>query len=892
MTRPAAEAQERSRSHNPLSQIDTRLLDSLPDAAILTDVQGMIIYWNASATRLFGWTADQMIGVPYTCRYPENIRQWMIGEIAKRAAGVDWEGEYEDYRADGSRIWIYACVSRILNDAGEPIAILGISHDISKRKRTECKLLESQRRLEEAQRIARLASWSWDPRTHKVWWSDAIYELFGLLPGQVEPSFEAFLDLLHPQDRPVAIQRSRDIHAGLDMTAHDMRLIRPDGKLIWIHSRSRATRDASGNIVSIEGTDQDITERKLAEQALRESEERYRNFVEHTLDGLMIHAFDGSILDVNSQACQMLGYTRGELIGQTPFFFDCDLNQDRFSDLMQQLWDGNCVIFESRHRRKDGKLFPVEVRLRPIPFHGRPAALALIRNMSHSREAAWHREDRDRLWNHSPDMLLVADAAGVIKQINPAWRKLLGWELEQLFGQPLLELVHDEEKAVVADYLKQVVQSEPTKTGPASASTVAFRLRARDGGFRSVSWNAIYVANEEMLYGFARDVTEQKRLEEQYRQSHKMEAIGQLAGGVAHDFNNLLTVIRSYSDLLLARCSRMDETAEQLLAIREASDRAAGLTAQLLAFGRKAIIEPKILDLNKSVEAAARLLRRLIGEDICLRTELQNDLWKVTIDPVQLEQTLMNLAVNARDAMPRGGDLLIRTCNYQVLPGQESEVNDCSPGAYVQLTVADNGLGMSAEVKRHLFEPFYTTKGVGKGTGLGLATVYGIVHQAGGVIHCDSQLGQGTAFRIYLPAMESFANTFEEIAPQTVLRGQETVLLVEDEQAVRQLAKMILEMHGYEVIEAACGAEALQAVKSHSGKIDLLLSDVVMPDLSGSDLADQVRLLRSQVRVLYMSGYTDDAIVRRGVASAADAFLQKPFTPASLTQKVREVLDN
>ncbi len=251
-----------------------------------------------------------------------------------------------------------------------------------------------------------------------------------------------------------------------------------------------------------------------------------------------------------------------------------------------------------------------------------------------------------------------------------------------------------------------------------------------------------------------------------------MEAIGQLAGGVAHDFNNLLTVIRSYSDLLLARCSRMDETAEQLLAIREASDRAAGLTAQLLAFGRKAIIEPKILDLNKSVEAAARLLRRLIGEDICLRTELQSDLWKVTIDPVQLEQTLMNLAVNARDAMPRGGDLLIRTCNYQVLPGQESEANDCSPGAYVQLTVADNGLGMSAEVKRHLFEPFYTTKGVGKGTGLGLATVYGIVHQAGGVIHCDSQLGQGTAFRIYLPAMESFANTFEEIAPQTVLRGK------------------------------------------------------------------------------------------------------------------------
>ena len=892
MTNSRADTKQRLRADGAHSGIDTRLLDSLPDAAILTDVQGIILYWNASATRLFGWTASEMVGRPYVERFPANVREWMIAEIGKRADGVDWEGEFEDYRADGSRVWIHACVSRILNEDGQPVAILGISHDITKRKRTESKLLESQRRLEEAQRIARLASWSWDPQTKKVWWSDAIYELFGLLPGQVEPSFEAFLDLLHPEDRPIAIARAQAAHAGNELTAHDMRLIRPDGSLIWIHSRSRATRNSSGQIISIEGTDQDITERKLAEQALRESEERYRNFVEHTVDGLMIHSTNGKILDVNTQACQMLGYTRDELIGQTPYLYDCDLTQDRYTEIVRGLAEGKSVVFESRHRLKDGTILPVEVRLCPIPLYGQSSALALVRDLSQSRAAQWHREDRDRLWNHSPDLLLIADMAGVIRQVNPIWEKLLGWNNDGLFGQRLVDLVHRDDSAAVEAYLRQLVSDDAAaQHSTPLPSALGFRLRGRDGSYRSVSWHAIYVPADEMIYGFARDVTDQRRLEEQYRQSHKMEAIGQLAGGVAHDFNNLLTVIRSYSDLLLARCPKPDDTAEQLLAIRDASDRAAGLTAQLLAFGRKAMIEPKILDLNKTVEAAARLLRRLIGEDICLTTHLAEDLWKVQIDPVQLEQTLMNLAVNARDAMPRGGELVIRTENVRLPDAKFAETIDCQPGSYVQLTIADDGLGMSDEVKRHLFEPFYTTKGVGKGTGLGLATVYGIVHQAGGAIHCDSEQGQGTTFRIYLPAVETSTTIFEEAAEQSVLRGRETVLLVEDEQAVRQLAKLILQMQGYEVIDAANGAEAIQAARAHSGPIDLLLSDVVMPDLAGSDLADQIRLLRQDLRVLYMSGYTDDAIIRRGVASATDAFLQKPFTPSSLTQKVREVLD-
>lgn len=891
MTSSGAETKHRLRRDGGHAGIDTRMLDSLPDAAILTDVQGVILYWNASASRLFGWTAAEMIGHPYIERFPEVVRPWMVEEIGKRANGVDWEGEYEDFRSDGSRVWIHACVSRILDELGEPIAILGISRDISARKRTEAKLIESQRRLEEAQRIARLASWSWDAHTQKVWWSDAIYELFGLVPGQVEPSFEAFLEMLHPDDREIAIHRAQAVRRD-ELTAHDMRLIRPDGRMIWIHSRSRATRDASGQIIRVEGTDQDITERKLAEQALRESEERYRNFVEHTLDGLMIHSTTSVILDVNSQVCNMLGYTREELLGQTPYVYDCDLQAHQYAGILRQLMAGNTVVFESRHRRKDGAILPVEVRLRPIPFQGRNAALALIRDLSHSREAQWHREDRNRLWNHSPDLLLVADRAGIVMQANPTWEWLLDWSESQLQGQRLIELVHAEDVLSVQAYLDQLVseENECAEVAPLPTALV-FRIRSRDGSYRTVSWNAIFVPMDGMVYGFARDVTEQKRLEEQYRQSHKMEAIGQLAGGIAHDFNNLLTVIRSYSDLLLARCAKLDETAEQLMAIREASERAAGLTAQLLAFGRKAIVEPKVLDLNKSVEGAARLLRRLIGEDICIQMDLDSELWKVTIDPVQLEQTLMNLAVNARDAMPRGGLLTIETKNVQLPDARFLETTDCAAGQYVQLTISDDGMGMSDEVKRHLFEPFYTTKGVGKGTGLGLATVYGIVHQSGGMIHCQSELDQGTVFRIYLPAVRAAVAEVDPTSPVT-RRGRETVLLVEDEHAVRQLAKLILQMQGYLVIDAASGAEALKAARDHNGPIDLLLSDVVMPDLAGSELADQVRRLRTNVRVLYMSGYTDDAIVRKGVESAVNAFLQKPFTPEVLTQKVREVLES
>ena len=849
-----------------------------------------------------------------------------------------------------------------------------------------------------------------------MWWSDAIYELFGLTPGQVEPSFEAFLELLHPDDRPLAIKRAQDTHASTDTVGYDMRLIRPDGQLIWIHSRSRATRDAAGHVVRVEGTDQDITDRKLAEQALRKSEERNRVFADYLLDGVMIHDRQGTILDVNAQSCAMLGYQRDELIGQTPFLFDVDLTDTKVRELGSHMDSGETAVVRTRHRRKDGQLIPVEVRVREFPLPDKTAFISFTRDLTETRRAEQQiqevenrflnvlnyspsvvfikdlegrflfinraaaeqtnipqdqwigktiaellgpeaearnaandrrvietleplqieeevligggrvmtaftilfplldadgrpnavcgfvtditerrrtREERDRLWNHSTDLLMIGNERAEIKQLNPAWQRTLGWDDGEVIGQPLVNIVYSLDVPEFDNYLRYVIGSSGSDAQNPSLGlyAITIRLRSRDQSLRWVSWQAIYEPCSKVLYGFARDVTEQKRLEEQYRQSQKMEAIGQLAGGVAHDFNNLLTVIRSYSELLLERTPKTGETADQLIAIREASERAAGLTAQLLAFSRKAIIEPRTLDLNQAVEEAARLLRRLIGEDIHLITSLRSGLWKVTIDPVQLEQTLMNLAVNARDAMPRGGNLSISTANIVLPDPAWPDSNTCQAGPYVQLSISDDGQGMSEEVKRHLFEPFYTTKGVGKGSGLGLATVYGIVHQAGGIIQCESDEGQGTTFRIYLPAAAAVPNETEASQSLSIQDGHETILLVEDEDAVRHLAQLILEMHGYKVLSAHCGEAALEKMHTYSDRIDLLLSDVVMPGLAGRDLADRAQQIRSDFRVLYMSGYTDDTIVRSGVASATDWFLQKPFSPASLTQKVREVLD-
>jgi signal transduction histidine kinase/CheY-like chemotaxis protein len=381
--------------------------------------------------------------------------------------------------------------------------------------------------------------------------------------------------------------------------------------------------------------------------------------------------------------------------------------------------------------------------------------------------------------------------------------------------------------------------------------------------------------------------------EEKLRQAQKMEGIGRLAGGVAHDFNNLLTIIGGYSDLVLVELDSGHPLQLPLGEIKSAADRAASLTRQLLAFSRKQLLAPKLLNLNTIVGDMNRMLQRLIGEDIMLATHLEPCLAPVHADPGQIEQVIMNLAINARDAMPRGGKLTIETRNVrlQALDGIRPE-GELKTGCYALLAITDTGIGMDDEVKAHIFEPFFTTKEVGKGTGLGLATVYGIVKQSGGAVTVYSERGYGTTFKIYLPRVLEDAERARGSAPGTEpQRGAETILLVEDEEKLRALAQRILRSSGYHVLEARDGQEALEVAHRYENRIDLLLTDVVMPHLSGRRLAECLLPVRPEVKSLYMSGYTDDAVIRHGILDAETAFIQKPFSPHALLTKVREVLD-
>jgi two-component system, cell cycle sensor histidine kinase and response regulator CckA len=383
-----------------------------------------------------------------------------------------------------------------------------------------------------------------------------------------------------------------------------------------------------------------------------------------------------------------------------------------------------------------------------------------------------------------------------------------------------------------------------------------------------------------------------RKSEEQLRQSQKVEAIGRLAGGIAHDFNNLLTIINGYTELLLARLPPQDRTSRDINEIRKAGMRAASLTRQLLAFSRKQILEPKVLDMNAIVVELEKMLRRLIGEDVRLTIVQAQGLRRIKADPGQIEQVIMNLVVNARDAMPQGGNLTLETANVDLDEAYAARHVGVRSGAYILLAVSDTGSGIDKESMSHIFEPFYTTKGPGKGTGLGLSTVYGIVKQSGGNVWAYSEPGRGTTFKIYLPQAEGTVDRQSRDGQRAgIARGSETLLLVEDQKELRELVREMLEMNGYTVVEAGDGLEALEICQRHEGRIDLMLSDVVMPQMGGRELAQRLATIRPEMKVLYMSGYTSNAIVHHGILDPGTALLQKPFTPDSLARKVREVLD-
>jgi PAS domain S-box-containing protein len=516
--------------------------------------------------------------------------------------------------------------------------------------------------------------------------------------------------------------------------------------------------------------------------------------------------------------------------------------------------------------------------------------LAVGLERKRAEEALRRSEERfEKVFRASPVAITISTLEGArYLDVNDAYLRMLGYTRAEVIGRTAFDLGLWRDPAERARVVQQL------RGG--SAQDVDTVIHTKDGRARNVliALERIDIGGSECLLGLLHDVTEPRLLEQQLRQAQKMEAVGRLAGGVAHDFNNLLTVITSYSDLLLEELPSGDPKREDLEQIRKAAEGAAGLTRQLLAFSRQQVLQPRILDLNGVVENTEKLLDRVIGEDIRLSTVLAPDLGLIHGDPGQLEQILVNLVVNSRDAMPHGGQVTIETAD---LNADESFVRNhplAHPGRYAMLAVTDTGVGMDEETKVHIFEPFFTTKEQGKGTGLGLATVYGIVKQSGGFVWVYSEPSHGTTIKVYLPCVEAGAQASAvpgKVADSGMPRGSETVLVVEDAPAVRAVMRQVLKRQGYTVLDAPDGAEALRLAAEHTGPIQLLLTDLVMPVLGGRQLTEQLTELRPETKVLFTSGYTDDAVVRHGLLETGVAFLQKPFAPEVLARKVREVLN-
>jgi PAS domain S-box-containing protein len=648
------------------------------------------------------------------------------------------------------------------------------------------------------------------------------------------------------------------------------------------------------NIRLYERARREIADRKQAETALRLERDRAQRYLD--VAGVILVALDeeAKIVLLNRRGHEILGYEEGELVGRV--WFDTCL-PERIAEQRRRVFRSLMAGKAEQPAYHTSSVLTKSGQERTIAWHntilrhesGKPmGTLSSGEDITERIEAEEARTRLVAAVDQAGEAIVILDDLGRIQYVNPAFEKITGYTREGVLGQELQMLVSEGLDTSLYSRLWAML---------ARGEAWAGRLAGdRKDGMRyeaEVSISPVYDASRESTEYviILRDVTEQTSLEARLRQALKMEVIGQLAGGIAHDFNNLLTAIIGYADFAHSNLPQDSPLEDDLRGIIETAGRAAALTRQLLAFSRKQILQPIVLEINDVVTNMHRMLRRLIREDIELVTVLAPGLGLVEADPGQLEQVIVNLVINARDAMPKGGTLTLRTSNVDLDETYTRQYLDVDPGPYVVLAVSDDGIGMTRQVRSHIFEPFFTTKEDGKGTGLGLATVYGIVKQSGGHVDVDSEPGVGTTFRIYLPRLSIEPHAIEpEKAEQVIPTGTGRILLVEDEDSVRTLVRRVLEEQGYEVLEAGLPSIALQIAEDAKEPIHVLVTDVVMPEMSGRQLADRLATIRPETRVLYMSGYADDEIVDKGVLGPDVVFLEKPFTPEALARKVHQVL--